>query len=488
MNKLNCNIVQDLLPSYIDDLVSEQTSSEIKEHLSGCDKCSVLYAQMISGENIEKQEAKKEINYLRKIKSRNFKIIASIIAFVLTVVLVLIGVYIYYGAPDDAYAVSNINVTDKIMNAEISLYSSANGITKASAEEINGTVTINVRSSPFALKREGTKVIGLIADENISKIKTSDGRVIWENGEEISQRINNIYNAKIEYIGDNSGVNNLLYAINIHDVLKCESYAIHLLTDKRPYGLEIYDIDSYDELFSAFTNESYQKKIKSCAFIILACIENVDYVKFDYIAPDGTENTYKLTVDEANDYLSIIDKNTSIKEFSNDRSSLKWLIDSVEQQLITDSHNKYEPLLETTDEFSAKLNDNPIDKKYLDIQNNTPYFSVHMGNENYVKWAEAYERQYKIIYKALLDYAKNNPDIEDYIRGSLVESIKKVEDLCKYNDIIADLYYITEESAMGMGSMRESTYCRIYLNEAREKTLRLAELAYFLNVDFEWVE
>lgn len=88
----------------------------------------------------------------------------------------------------------------------------------------------------------------------------------------------------------------------------------------------------------------------------------------------------------------------------------------------------------------------------------------------------------------MIDYAKNNPDIEDYVRDPLVDSVKKVEDMCKYNDIIADLYYITEETAMGMGSMRESTYCRIYLNEAKEKTLRLAELAYFLNVDFEWVE
>ena len=385
MNRLNCNIVQDLLPSYIDNLVSEQTSSEIKEHFSGCDKCSALYTQMICGENIEKHEAKKEINYLRKIKSRNFKIIASIIAFILTVFLVLIGVYCCYGTPDNAYAVSNINVTDNMMNVDISLYNSANAITKASAEEINGTVTINVRSSLFPLKRESTAVIRLIADKNISKIKTSDGRVIWENGEEISQRINNIFDAKIEYVGDNSGVNNLLYVINIHDVLKCESYSIHLLTDKRPYGLEIYDINSYDELFSAFTNERYQQKIKSCAFIILACIENIDYVKFDYIAPDGTENTYKLTVDEANDFLSIIDED--IKELSNDYSGLKLLIDIVEQQFISASYCKYEPLLETTDEFAAKLNDNPIDKKYLDIQNNTPSFSVDMENKNYIKWA-----------------------------------------------------------------------------------------------------
>ena len=79
----------------------------------------------------------------------------------------------------------------------------------------------------------------------------------------------------------------------------------------------------------SFTNESYEEKIKGCAFIILACIENADFVQFDYIAPDGTENTYKLTVDEANEYLGVVSDGKSIKDFADSRQSLKTLIGTV---------------------------------------------------------------------------------------------------------------------------------------------------------------
>lgn len=55
MSKLECNIVQDLLPSFADSLVSEKTEDEIKEHLSACETCSGIYNEMVNGENIEQK-------------------------------------------------------------------------------------------------------------------------------------------------------------------------------------------------------------------------------------------------------------------------------------------------------------------------------------------------------------------------------------------------------------------------------------------------
>ncbi|MDE6413672.1 MAG: DUF4825 domain-containing protein, partial [Eubacterium sp.] len=251
-----------------------------------------------------------------------------------------------------------------------------------------------------------------MAEQSISKVQTSDGRVLWESDEIIPQKINDIYNAKVKYIGNNSAVSHLLSAININDTLKCENYSIRLITDKKPYGLEIYNIDSYDEMFSAFTDESYEQKIKSCAFIILACIENAEFVQFEYTTPDGSEKTYKLTVDEANKSLPIVDKGDSIKDWTDNHWELKILIDTVEERLITSSQFEYIPYLTENTEIVDKITNNPIDKKYLDIQNNTPHFDIHHEYENYVKWGEAYEKQYKIIYNAILEYAKNMPDAE----------------------------------------------------------------------------
>ena len=70
MGKLECNIVQDLLPSFADSLVSEKTQEEIKEHLSVCETCSGIYNEMVNGEDVEQKKDKKEINYLKKIKNR----------------------------------------------------------------------------------------------------------------------------------------------------------------------------------------------------------------------------------------------------------------------------------------------------------------------------------------------------------------------------------------------------------------------------------
>ena len=38
-NNLTCEIVEDLMPSYIDGLTSEVTNKAVREHLSQCDKC-----------------------------------------------------------------------------------------------------------------------------------------------------------------------------------------------------------------------------------------------------------------------------------------------------------------------------------------------------------------------------------------------------------------------------------------------------------------
>ena len=488
MSKLDCNIIQDLLPSFADSLVNEKTAVEIKEHLSDCEDCSKLYNEMIKGEDFEQKEAEKEINYLKKIKKKTKKIIVSILSALMIMIIIAIGLYSFIGMNDNAYSVNDIRVTDNLMSTEISLFSSANSITKVSAKEIDGIVTISVRSSLFSFNKKDSTEFGFMAEQSISKVQTADGRVLWENGERIPQKVSDIYNAKVKNISDNSEVNKLIDTIGIMNELKCESISIHFQTDKKPYGLEFYDIDSYDEIFSAFTTESYEQKIKSFAFILLACIENADYIQFDYITPDGSEKTYKLTVDEANDYLYIVKKGEDIKGLAASYSGLKLLIDNVGTELYISSQFEYSPYLIENQEMIDEITNNPIDKKYLNIHNNTPDFNVHNESENFLEWAKAYEKQYKIIYNAILGYAENNPDLESYIKESLIKAIHNIENYSEFNDAIADLYYNCQKAGAGIGSGLENTYCWIYLSEAREKTLRLAELAYFLDVDFEWIK
>jgi len=44
--KLNCEIVKDLLPNYIEKLTSIETNGSIEEHLETCEDCRGYYKEM----------------------------------------------------------------------------------------------------------------------------------------------------------------------------------------------------------------------------------------------------------------------------------------------------------------------------------------------------------------------------------------------------------------------------------------------------------
>lgn len=46
MNKINCNIIGDLLPLYVDGAVSEDTKKLVEEHLAECEECKKAAEEM----------------------------------------------------------------------------------------------------------------------------------------------------------------------------------------------------------------------------------------------------------------------------------------------------------------------------------------------------------------------------------------------------------------------------------------------------------
>ena len=49
-NNLTCELVEDLMPSYIDALTSDVTNKAIREHLAQCDKCKNKLDNMKEGQ------------------------------------------------------------------------------------------------------------------------------------------------------------------------------------------------------------------------------------------------------------------------------------------------------------------------------------------------------------------------------------------------------------------------------------------------------
>ena len=70
--KLNCDIVRDLLPSYVDGLTSETTNEAVNEHLKECPECTEALKRMKEPEKTN-SEPKAEVNYLKKIRRRSLQ-------------------------------------------------------------------------------------------------------------------------------------------------------------------------------------------------------------------------------------------------------------------------------------------------------------------------------------------------------------------------------------------------------------------------------
>lgn len=87
-NKNICKIVEDLLPAYIDALLSEESKKLVEEHLETCETCQKAYSQMtydIQKEVIQNTENVKTIKkYRRKIKILKL--------FVILCILIVLGI------------------------------------------------------------------------------------------------------------------------------------------------------------------------------------------------------------------------------------------------------------------------------------------------------------------------------------------------------------------------------------------------------------
>lgn len=90
MPRINCNIIKDLLPSYIDDLCSTESKQLVEEHFKECTDCKKLYEQA-SLEQLyckhTKANAPKEIDYFKAIrinvskKNKTLLIVTGILFF-----------------------------------------------------------------------------------------------------------------------------------------------------------------------------------------------------------------------------------------------------------------------------------------------------------------------------------------------------------------------------------------------------------------------
>lgn len=74
MSKVSCDIIKDLLPSYIEDICSEDTKKFVNCHLKECKDCRELTKMMKKTELVSEQTEQKMVDSVKKVKKHIRKI------------------------------------------------------------------------------------------------------------------------------------------------------------------------------------------------------------------------------------------------------------------------------------------------------------------------------------------------------------------------------------------------------------------------------
>ena len=97
--KDNCDVIRDLLPGYIDNILSDAGSELVKNHLGECEECHKIYTEMEEGIGKDDLSAHDAIavDALKKIRKRTnrLKITIGILAGVLFMFLLSVVLKIY---------------------------------------------------------------------------------------------------------------------------------------------------------------------------------------------------------------------------------------------------------------------------------------------------------------------------------------------------------------------------------------------------------
>ena len=119
MMKMKCEIIRDLLPSYVDELTSEESNRVIEEHLKTCAACrSVLNAmkeEVRTNDSVE--ENKKAIKPFQKLRRRVWKAMGIT---VVVCVLLLGGLTYHFGHSWEA-DFSDVKVTYEKVGGVVTL-------------------------------------------------------------------------------------------------------------------------------------------------------------------------------------------------------------------------------------------------------------------------------------------------------------------------------------------------------------------------------
>lgn len=92
---ISCGIIEDLIPSYVDEVLSENVKAAVENHLRECAKCRGLLEEYKTGlQSSQMESAKAEAVFVKKLKSARHYLIGMAIGAAIPIVA-LLGFILY---------------------------------------------------------------------------------------------------------------------------------------------------------------------------------------------------------------------------------------------------------------------------------------------------------------------------------------------------------------------------------------------------------
>ena len=303
-NKIPCEIIRDLLPSYIDELTSEETNTMVKDHLLSCEGCRETAKRMGKAEEIITEEDEKEIDFLKKSKKkqkRNLFFVIALVAFAYIYITIfgftITGEEVPYDFIDDCKIEvdgSEMTISGKLSNLDLN-------VQDVKIEESNGVVKVSVIRAWLLPFTRNDFEESLEVDENSSIIPYPirevwvGNEIAWANGIQIEPEVARMYNQKTPYVGESYKVQRLL-----DNAIHCDSYdllgdyTMELQTEKEPYGITIIA----DNMIATGDKGNFEDEVKKIATVMIGGIGNLEEVTFVYNV-NGIESSITIDKTEA---------------------------------------------------------------------------------------------------------------------------------------------------------------------------------------------
>ena len=293
-NDLTCEVVQDLLPSYVDGLTSDVSNQAVEQHLKTCESCRKLYREMqepMNGENVsdinegQKADSKNlsEIDYLKKIRSKNrMRILAAVLIFAIAVGVGLWSkVYVIGQKVEQAeFVQADVVVEDHNVSVQGLLLDTTKGVSDVAFQEKDGIVTVSLRETRKSSFHTNEFQVDYQSSEDVKQV-VLENRILWDDGVSIDGTVSDLYQSRNPYVGDTSADGRSVQAaravLGINDGALL-SYGTQLQTSKEPYGWTILNV----QISSSDNVERLQQEMKQLGCLLIAVTDNLGYVSFEY--------------------------------------------------------------------------------------------------------------------------------------------------------------------------------------------------------------